>query len=184
MTKRIAPASPKGVSLDGGDRRTLCTYHPAYALSLSARRRALIVMVLLGVVAWLLSDGAAWSAPRDQQRPIPPRPAKLLWEDRFGQPGKNEFPAANGIAASDGVVFVVGTAQSASGDANFLVRAYSADNGRLLWEDVFDRAGGNDEANGITLAGGRVFALGGANLANFRGIPLIRAYDSMTGRLL
>jgi glucose dehydrogenase len=104
----------------------------------------------------------------------------LLWEDRFGEPGKNEFPGSDAIAASDGVVFVAGSAEN-----DFLVRAYSAVDGKLLWADVFDRAGGIDDAIGITPAGGKVFALGGADLPpTFLGIPLIRAYESKTGRLL
>src|SRR5262245_55097816 len=56
---------------------------------------------------------------------------------------------------------------------------------KLLWEDAFDRAGGRDAASGVTPAGGRVFAVGGADIpADFSGIPLIRAYGSETGHLL
>ena len=170
----------------GGDCKTCCVRPPGAALSLSARRCASVALVLLGVVAWLVADGDAWSNRRHSLRPTPPGPAPLLWEDRFGQPGRDEFPLAHGIAATNKALFVVGAAQSASGDHDFLVRAYSAADGRLLWaEDVFDRAGGRDEAIGVTSAGEWVYAVGGANIpANLLGIPLVRAYDSATGHLL
>jgi glucose dehydrogenase len=109
----------------------------------------------------------------------------LLWEDRFGQPGSDENPALGAIAAGNGAVFIAGKTRRGGGDTDFLVRAYDATDGRLLWRDSFDRGGGDDDALGITLAGERVIAVGAGNLdANFVGIPLIRAYDSKTGLLL
>ncbi len=137
-----------------------------------------IAVVFLAAVPWFLSHGAAWSD--GGETPADPGPATLLWEDRFGEPGKDEFASGDAIATGDGAVFVAG----AAGD-DFLVRAYSVEDGRLLWADVFDKAGGRDDALGVTQAGGKVFAVGGADIpATFLGIPLIRAYERETGRLL
>ena len=105
----------------------------------------------------------------------------LLWEDRFGEPGKDEFAGFDAIVAGERAVFVAGSVED-----DFLVRAYGAEDGRLLWDDEFDRSGRIDSALGITAASGKVFAVGGADFPpnSVRGIPLIRAYEGQTGRLL
>jgi hypothetical protein len=64
---------------------------------------------------------------------------------------------------------------------DFLVRAYDALNGTLLWEDRFALAAGNDLALGITTGSGRVFASGDATNAAGILVPVIRAYDGKTG---
>src|SRR6266403_215088 len=66
----------------------------------------------------------------------------------------------------------------------FLEGAGWGSDGRLLWEDQVDKAGGFDAALGIAVAGERVFAAGSA--ANAAGIDdvLVRAYRARTGVLL
>jgi hypothetical protein len=157
-------------------------------MPLTPIQRSFAYLVLLSLVGWpnaATSDldltehgGSADTASGHSD----PRRAggSLLWEDRFGAPETDEFPGQGAIAAGDRAVFVSG---GAGGDV--LVRAHRAKDGELLWADTFDRSGGFDDALGITLARGRVFVLGGADLpANSRGTPLIRAYESETGRLL
>lgn len=132
----------------------------------------------LSILATLVSSAVALAMPTSAGA----EGGDLLWEDRFGQPGSDEFPAGDALAAAHGAVFVPGSAANVNGDLDFLVRAYDAKGGSLLWDDLFDKAGGFDSAIGIATGGGRVFAMGGANCCT--GIPLIRAYERDTGQLL
>jgi len=108
--------------------------------------------------------------------------ATLVWQDRVGQPGGDDFSGVDALAASNHAIFVPGTLANANGDSDFLVRAYRGNDGSLLWQDRFDTPGSFDGAIGIATAGGRVFAMGGTNFGF--GFPVIRAYDDKTGLLL
>jgi hypothetical protein len=112
----------------------------------------------------------------------------LLWQDvhdgssPLRHPGKAE--AARGIAVGWDGVYVVGLTTNANGQFDLLVRAYDPATGRLLWEDVFDLAGGADVASAVALDSGRLVVGGyGTNAAGNRDF-LVRAYDSRTGTLL
>jgi glucose dehydrogenase len=178
MTTPIRPACPNELLFDGRAATPIGASHRRHSFSSFVRRRAPVVVAFLVAVPWFLSHGAAW---RDGGGiPAYPASATLLWEHRSGEPGQDDFVRGDAIATGGDAVFVAGS----SGN-DFLVQAYSADDGRLLWADAFDKAGGHDDALGVTQAGRQVFAVGGADIpANFLGIPLIRAYERETGRLL
>ena len=111
----------------------------------------------------------------------------LLWEHNPQKPGDDW---ASDIAGAGTQVFVCGTQTNTSGNRDFLVRAYDAVKGRLLWESVVDK-GGHDGAAAIAVnsSSGRVFAVGSGatilpdpdypegNLAHY----LVRAYNMNTG---
>jgi hypothetical protein len=93
--------------------------------------------------------------------------------------GKNDY--AYETAAADNRTFVTGQVTDAAGNADWLVRAYDAGTGALLWQDHLDYAGKADLALGIGVDGATVFASGyvttAANNRNF----FVRAYDVATG---
>ena len=104
------------------------------------------------------------------------------WEDFFDLAGGED--EANAVAAKGHRVFVAGTGQSASGDLDFLVRAYDARSGLLLWQDVFDPRGRRDRARAVAVRGGTVFVAGTFEEGDFKPEMLVvRAYDARTGAL-
>ena len=106
----------------------------------------------------------------------------LLWQDQYDR--ANQPDNALAIAAAMGKVFVAGLAADASGEADFLVRAYDGKTGALLWQDQYDAAGGWDVAASIVVHGGRVFAAGQAMMPGGNSDFLVRAYDAKSGQLL
>ena len=99
----------------------------------------------------------------------------LLWEDRFDPiPGHN---AGKTVAASGGRVFVGGYAASVPGNEQFIVRAYEAGSGRVLWQDFETRLGGG-AVQAILADGARAYA-GGCISGNC----VVRAYDVRRGTL-
>lgn len=108
----------------------------------------------------------------------------LLWSDQFDLAGLEDAAAA--VAVDSGRVFVAGKATNlpGAGGANFVVRAYDAAGGGLLWMDQFDLYGGYDEALTIVAQAGTVFAAGsGWNGAGRKHDFLVRSYDA-TGWVL
>src|SRR5262245_46774382 len=56
--------------------------------------------------------------------------------------------------------------------------------GQLLWQDVFDRAGGQDVARAVAAGHGRVVVVGDTQNSAGNGDFLVRSYDASTGTLL
>jgi hypothetical protein len=106
----------------------------------------------------------------------------LLWEDQVDQAGFDETAFA--LAVREGQVFAAGSGQRAAGNEDFLVRAYEAKSGTLLWEDQVDPAGGFDGVNALAVARGRLFAAGFVTNAAGNFDVLLRAYKAKTGTLL
>lgn len=106
----------------------------------------------------------------------------LLWEDQLDLAELHD--EARGIAVDQGRVFVAGIATGADKNTDFLVRTYEAATGALLWQDQFDPAGRDDEANTLTVAGERVFVVGRAGKEVGNSDWLVRTYDTTTGALL
>ena len=100
----------------------------------------------------------------------------LLWEDGFTNGG--EFAEAVAITAQGNRVFAAGRAMSPAFNFDFVVRAYDAPTGDLLWEDQFDNAEDTDQANAITAHGHRVFAAGFVEKAAGGNDFVVRAYDA------
>jgi hypothetical protein len=105
----------------------------------------------------------------------------LLWEDQTDKAGLND--AAFALAVGGGLVFAAGFGTNAAGNQDFLVRAYRAKDGALVWEDQVDQAGFNDTAFALAVAEGLVFAAGSGQRAAGNEDFLVRAYDATSGAL-
>jgi len=63
----------------------------------------------------------------------------LQWEDQVDKAGFDD--AVRTMASGGGRVFAAGVGTNAAGNQDFLVRAYEAKTGVLLWEDQVEKAG-------------------------------------------
>ena len=100
----------------------------------------------------------------------------LLWGDQFDLTGSDD--EARAVAVGGSGVFAVGFGIAANGKLDFLVRAYDAQTGDVLWQDQFDKAGNSDQALNVTVGGGKVFAVGVGETAGNDGDFVVRAYDA------
>jgi len=100
----------------------------------------------------------------------------LLWQDQLDSAGGNDEALA--LAVKQTKVFTAGRVTNAAGNFDFPVRAYNGTTGALLWQDQFDLTGGDDEAFGIHVIGGRVFAGGRSWNAAGNFDFLVRTYDA------
>ena len=107
------------------------------------------------------------------------RTGELLWDDQFDYGGG--IKGALDIAAQGGIVYAAGSGRTAGGGDEWVVRAYDAWTGELLWDDQFDNG---NEACAIAAQGGRVYAAGSGRTAGFDDEWVVRAYDARTGELL
>jgi len=106
----------------------------------------------------------------------------LLWDDQFDDEGR--FAAPRAITVKGNRVFVVGTRSTEGTAHTWVVRAYSASTGALLWSDEFDSTQGTSDANAVAVKGSRVFAAGSGRLKEIGREWVVRAYDSKTGAVL
>jgi outer membrane protein assembly factor BamB len=123
----------------------------------------------------------------------------LLWQDVVDGTGRDDVATAITVTAH--AVIIAGWRTNAgplplgdeasggdAGNSDVLVRAYDARQGSLLWEDVFDRAGGDDVATSIVVNGHRLFVGGITETFDDMGTGnldvLVRAYDVVTGTVL
>src|SRR5947208_13588718 len=81
----------------------------------------------------------------------------LLWQDEFDLAGRAD--AGFAVTTAGGRAFAAGRATNQAGNADFLVRAYDAATGALLWQDVVGSPF-LDSAEAVTAGGGRVVASG------------------------
>jgi PQQ-like domain len=114
------------------------------------------------------------------------RTGALLWQDVYNPAAG--FDAARDVAAGGGRVFVAGTSRTPTG-RNFLVRAYDAATGALLWQDEHPGAGGlvpgsGGVANTVSVDGDRLFAGGTLSRAPGNFDFFVRSYDAETGAVL
>jgi glucose dehydrogenase len=105
----------------------------------------------------------------------------LVWEDHADTAGGAD--GINALAVRSGLVFAAGFDTNTAGNRDFLVRAYDAHSGSLLWKDRVDTAGDADRAFALAAGAGQVFAAGfGTNVDGNQDF-LVRAYDPQTGAL-
>ena len=102
------------------------------------------------------------------------------WQDLFDVNGGNDTGLA--ITAAQERICVAGTVVNESGDQDFVVRAYTASNGALLWEKQLDKAGGRDSALSIAAGASQVFVAGFVNNGSNADF-MVRAYDFVSGTL-
>ena len=110
------------------------------------------------------------------------RSGALIWQDRLDR-GTDEF--ASGVATDHERVFVSGTAFVPGRGYDWIVRAYAADTGALLWQRLFDLAGRSDFSRGTAIATGNgLLFVGGYGVdAEGRQDWIVRAYEARTGLL-
>jgi hypothetical protein len=134
--------------------------------------------------------GYVWNPPNRRDalvRVLDARTGAVEWQDQVDR-GGDEF--ASGVATDHHRVFVSGTAFRPGTDYDWTLRAYRANSGELLWEDVFDLAGRSDFSRGTALAvgAGLVFLAGyGTNAqdaGDFNTDWIVRAHDASSGALV
>ena len=109
---------------------------------------------------------------------------ELLWEDNYDREGSLWDGASDVVVKGDNV-FVVGSTQTAAGGWGLTVRAYNAKDGKLLWQDNYDREGAlTDTAYGVAVKGDRLFVTGTSETTAGGGAFAIRTYDTSDGKLL
>src|SRR5579872_870222 len=108
-------------------------------------------------------------------------PGTLLWQDRFAA---GEDPTAR-VTVNGTRAFVAGKAPSAAGNSTgWLVRAYDAASGSVLWQDaVTGFSGIENKAQTVASKRDLVLAGGFTSIASFADFALVRAYDARTGTL-
>jgi TolB-like protein len=107
----------------------------------------------------------------------------LLWENFYDREGDLD-DIANAVAVRDKEVFVAGLTRTSAGGAAFTLRAYSAKDGSLLWENFYDREGtGHDVATTMAVQGTRVFVAGATETSAGGAAFTLRAYAAKHGSL-
>ena len=103
----------------------------------------------------------------------------LLWQDQLDFAGGDDIGMA--VAAAGGRVAVVGSAHTARGDADAVVRAYNAKSGELLWRDQVGDASAEDKAVAVAMNAQRIVVA--AQMAGGSGLGqlVVRSYDPKKG---
>jgi outer membrane protein assembly factor BamB len=144
-----------------------------------------------GVSALAIGKGQVFAAGGGQNtagsqdflvRAYDPKSGVMLWEDQLDQAGFNDV--AEALAVQSGQVFAAGSGESGAGKQDFLIRAYDAKTGALLWEDQVDQSGFDDAALALTVCEGQVFIAGFGTKAAGNNDFLVRAYQAETGALI
>jgi len=107
----------------------------------------------------------------------------VIWEEQADFGGPVEF--ASRVAFSAGRVVAVGVG-GPQGSGDWLVRAYDAATGRVLWHERLDLFGGTDQPDAMALRGRHLFVAGSTVHAQNPGHTidldwLVRSYDAATG---
>ena len=107
-------------------------------------------------------------------------PGDLVWEDTVGG-SDGGSDAALAVSVFGAQVFAAGFIQSsASGDGKFVVRAYRAQSGELIWADQPGSTGSEDRASDVDAFANEVAVCGVLDDGKFA----VLAYDRHKGRLL
>ncbi len=114
------------------------------------------------------------------------RTGRLLWQDKSNSAGLDDGPSA--IAAGAEKVYAVGVVEDAQTNSDWLVKAYNAEDGHVVWQDRVDKGGGYDQASAVLVQGDRVYVAGISDVGGL-GNPddyhwLVRAYNGKNGSLL
>ncbi|MBI3849909.1 MAG: PQQ-binding-like beta-propeller repeat protein [Verrucomicrobia bacterium] len=105
----------------------------------------------------------------------------LLWTNQLDVAGGRD--EALSVAVAGKVVAAAGRVRNGSLNDDWLVRAYDAGIGSLLWQDLYDATNGNDRANAIVALGKSVVAVGRVRNSAGNDDWFVRAYDATTGAL-
>lgn len=107
----------------------------------------------------------------------------LQWEDVFDIAQDGQF--VESVAAGEGRTFAVGVIGTGT-SADWLVKAYDATTGAVLWQDQVHHDDGFDAARAVAIDDAKVYVSGPSDQAD--GDPadvelLVRAYDAATGQV-
>ncbi len=107
----------------------------------------------------------------------------LLWQDRVDK-GFGDF--ASSVVTDQTRVFVSGNSVVPGRSQDWIVRAYAAETGGLLWEQVFDLAGRFDvtQRRALLVEGGLLYVGGSTQNASGGFAGMVRAYDASSGVLV
>jgi len=107
----------------------------------------------------------------------------LEWEDLYDGAGRRDEVSFHTMALDGDRVYAGGLTQSKTGSSDWLVRAYNARNGSLLWQDAFD--GGNFDHT-IWLNANDTYVVSSGVTTDSDTIRhfTVRTYDAATGNLL
>ncbi len=101
------------------------------------------------------------------------------WDGGYGE------DAHLGVAVSGNAIAVAGqTARSTAFDFDGLVQVYKLTDGSLIWSTTYDATGGWDNFNDVTIATGRIVAVGQASGTDGRYDLLVAGYDLKAGTQL
>jgi hypothetical protein len=171
----LTPGAASPGDLVWEDRLDLSSFEQAFAVA--SLNHAVFVAGFAGV----FRDGV--NLGRDFiVRAYDDRSGALIWQDRLDR-GSDEF--ASGVVTDQERVFVSGTAFVPGRGHDWIVRAYAADTGTLLWQSLFDLAGRSDFSRGTAIAtGSGLLFVGGYGVdANGNQDWIVRAYEVRTGAL-
>ncbi len=102
---------------------------------------------------------------------------RLRWKKEFDRSGGDDQPTAI-IATSDRVVVAgIGETGFDQGSYDWILRAYSAQTGDLVWEDIIKVVQGEGHPLSLSAHGGRLFVGGWVFDAVGSGDALVRAHD-------
>lgn len=106
---------------------------------------------------------------------------EMVWFDAFGN-GGGENAALDIEATSEGI-YAVGYVENSTGIKELFLRAYSPDDGNVLFEDIYNRGGRDATASEVVADDGSIFVVGIANddAGSFKSI--LRSYGE-NGTLL
>jgi outer membrane protein assembly factor BamB len=133
------------------------------------------------MLRFLLGGALALAFPLATPGRLLAEPGAVLWSETLDVARTDD--AFLGLAAEGGRVFAVGRTGADAGQDG-LVRCYDEASGELCWEDLFDRAGGEDEATAVAASGKRVFVVGSGEGFTGERDFVVRSYDARTGVLL
>lgn len=121
-------------------------------------------------------------------RAYDPNTGTRLWQDVFDLAGGFDATQQDALLSEHGLLYVGGSATTATGRNVGLVRAYDAATGALRWQDSFHLGGVRPfyeaQARSFSVKDGRLFVSGKAARPGETDEILVRAYDAHTGRLL
>lgn len=121
-------------------------------------------------------------------RSFDPVTGAVLWEDQFDHSGGNDY--AFDVVATGKHIYVSGIVLDPRADPRFpnnfswLLRAYDAATGGLLWQSHTDLADGNDQSLDLAFGEGHLVQVGFAQTEEEDLDYLVRAWDAATGVLL
>lgn len=115
-------------------------------------------------------------------RAVHTRTGAPLWTDLGTPPGDEQ--RAYGIAVSGNRVFVVGSCADVGAPSDWLVRAYDAASGRVVWTDRYDFDDCSDSAKAVAVLNNRVFVAGYGELPSGDTHLIVRAYNARNGQVL